>query len=200
MSLLDRLDALDRTAFLAINGLHAPALDDLMWHMSELQLWIPLYLFFLYLLQQRWGWRGLAIAVPVITLMIIATDSGSVMLFKNTVQRLRPSHVDELQAHIHLLFAPDGTLYRGGNYGFVSSHASNHFGIAAFMMGILRRRPVWAMAGLLLWAALIAYSRIYMGVHYPGDVLVGGAYGFVVGSLAVRLFRRLYLHQGKART
>lgn len=200
MSLIDRLDALDRAAFLALNGLHAPALDDLMWHMSELQLWTPLYLFFLYLLQQRWGWRGLAIAVPVITLMIIATDSGSVMLFKNTVQRLRPSHVHELQAHIHLLYAPDGTLYRGGTFGFVSSHASNHFGIAAFMMGVLGRRPVWAMAGLLLWAALIAYSRIYMGVHYPGDVLVGGAYGFLVGMLAVRFFRRLYLHQGRLRT
>jgi undecaprenyl-diphosphatase len=199
MSLIDRLDALDRAAFLALNGLHAPALDDLMWHISELQIWIPLYLFFLYLLRQRWGWRGLGIAVPVLALMIFTTDTGSVVLFKNTVQRLRPSHVAELQAHIHLLYAPDGTLYRGGSFGFVSSHASNHFGIAAFMMGVLGGRPAWAMAALLLWAALISYSRIYLGVHYPGDVLVGGAYGFVVGSLAVRLFRRLYLHQGQAR-
>jgi undecaprenyl-diphosphatase len=199
MSPIDRLDALDRSAFLVLNGLHAQALDGLMWHISQLQLWIPLYVFLLYLLQRQWGWRGLAIAVPVIALMICATDSGSVVLFKNTVQRLRPSHVDELQAHIHLLRAPDGTLYRGGAFGFVSSHASNHFGIAAFMAGVLGGRPRWAAVGLFLWAAMIAYSRIYLGVHYPGDVLVGGAYGAVVGSLAFRSFRWVYLHFPKAR-
>lgn len=200
MSLLDRLDALDRAAFLALNSLHTPALDDLMWHISQLQLWIPLYVFFLYLLQRRWGWRGSALAVPIIALMIYGTDSGSVMLFKNTVQRLRPSHVAELQPHIHLLYAPDGTLYRGGTFGFVSSHASNHFGIAAFMIGVLGARPRWAVAALLGWAALIAYSRIYLGVHYPGDVLVGGAYGALVGLLFFRLFRRLHLHFSSPRT
>lgn len=199
MSLLDRLDALDRAAFLALNSLHTPALDDLMWHISELQLWIPLYVFFLYLLQQRFGWRGLGIAVPVLALLIFATDSGSVMLFKNTVQRLRPSHVAELQPHIHLLYAPDGTLYRGGTFGFVSSHASNHFGIAAFMIGVLGARPRWAVVALLGWAALIAYSRIYLGVHYPGDVLVGGAYGALVGWLVFRLFHWSYLHFSPSR-
>jgi undecaprenyl-diphosphatase len=199
MSLIERLDALDRAVFLALNGLHAPVLDDLMWHCSEMRLWIPLYAVLLYLVQQRWGWRGLGVSVPVIALMILATDTGSVMLFKNTVQRLRPSHVEELQQHIHLLFTPEGSLYRGGSFGFVSSHASNHFGIASFMAGVLGGRPRWAIVALFLWAALIAYSRIYLGVHYPGDVLVGGAYGALVGWLAFRSFRLAYLHFFKAR-
>lgn len=194
MSLVERLDALDREAFLVLNGLHAPWLDDLMWHMSELSIWIPLYVLFLVLLQRRWGWKGLAIAVPVIALLILGTDTGSVVIFKNTVQRLRPSHVADLQGQIHLLFAPDGGLYRGGQFGFVSSHASNHFGIAAFMIGILGGRPRWATPALLFWATLIAFSRIYLGVHYPGDILVGGAYGFTLGLLAFTIFRRVHTH------
>jgi undecaprenyl-diphosphatase len=200
MSLLERLDALDREAFLALNGLHSPALDDLMWSVSRLELWVPLYVFFLIMLQQRWGWRALAIAIPVIALLLLGTDTGSVVLFKNTVQRLRPSHVPDLQDRIHLLFAPDGGLYRGGTFGFVSSHASNHFGIAAFMIGVFRGRPRWAVPALLAWATLVSYSRIYLGVHYPGDILVGGLYGFIVGSIAFTIFRRVNDHYAIARS
>ena len=194
MNLLERLDALDRQAFLALNALNSPALDDLMWSVSRLELWVPLYVFFLFMLQRRWGWRALAIAVPVIALLLFGTDTGSVVLFKNTVQRLRPSHVPELQDRIHLLLSPDGGLYRGGTFGFVSSHASNHFGIAAFMIGVLRGSQRWAAPALLFWAAFVSYSRIYLGVHYPGDILVGGLYGFIVGSIAFAIFRRMNDH------
>ncbi len=194
MGLIEQLDALDRAAFLFLNGLHAPWLDGFMWHVSELQLWIPLYVFFLFLIQRRYGWRGLAWSVPVIALMVLCTDTGSVILFKNTVQRLRPSHVAALQDHIHLLVGPDGQIYRGGQFGFVSSHASNHFGIALFMSGILAGRPRWAVPLLVVWAALVTYSRIYLGVHYPGDVLVGGLYGALIGALAVRGFRAICNH------
>lgn len=185
--------AADRAAFLAINGAHAPWADGLCWYASRLELWIPLYILFLMLLQRRWGWRGLAWAVPVITLMVLCTDSGSVMLFKNTVQRLRPSHAPDLQGLVHLVRDEQGQLYRGGLYGFVSSHAANHFGIAAFMVGILQGRPRWSPVLLFTWAVLIAFSRVYLGVHYPGDVLVGGIYGAFIGLLAYRLF--LALHQ-----
>jgi undecaprenyl-diphosphatase len=146
---------------------------------------------FLVVLQRRYGWRGLAWSVPVIALMVLCTDTGSVLLFKNTVQRLRPSHVAELQDRIHLLVGDDGQFYRGGRFGFVSSHASNHFGIAVFMTGVLAGAPRWAAPALFAWAALIAYSRIYLGVHYPGDVLVGGAYGALVGAICYLLFQRL---------
>jgi undecaprenyl-diphosphatase len=124
--------------------------------------------------------------------MVLGSDTGSVQLFKNTVLRLRPCYEPALADLVRLV--PGGC---GGRYGFISSHAANHFAIAAFMTGVLQRRPRWAGAALLAWAALIAASRVYLGVHYPGDVLAGGLYGLVVGSLAFLLF--LTLHQRIAR-
>ena len=193
MSLWQQILSLDRQAFLAINGAHAPWADSLLWTVSDLRLWIPLYLFFLFLIQRRWGWRGLGISVPVIAAMILCSDSGSVLLFKDAVQRLRPSHVAELQGAIHLLPGADGAPYRGGTFGFVSSHASNHFAIALFMIGLLGGLPRWSTVALLFWAALIAYSRVYIGVHYPGDVLAGALYGAAIGILFSLLFRRIAL-------
>lgn len=188
MSWLSQLEATDRALFLALNGAHALWADTVMLYASEMTFWFPLYAFLLFLIQGRYGWRVFAWALPVIALLILCTDKGSVMLFKETVQRLRPCHEPALQGLVHLV--PESC---GGQYGFVSSHASNHFGIAAFMIGVLQGKPRWATAALLLWASLVAYSRVYLGVHYPGDVLVGGLYGFLIGSIVFRIFRRLVL-------
>lgn len=186
----------DRSAFLAINGAHSPGADNFFWYVSDLRVWIPVYVFFLVLIKLRWGWRGLWWSLPVIAAMILLTDTGSVVLFKNTVQRLRPSHAEDLNGLVHLVRNSDGEFYMGGLYGFVSSHAANHFGIAAFMTGVLLRRPRWTLWALMGWAALIAYSRVYLGVHYPGDVIVGAIYGAFIGWLAFRAF--LYLHERNA--
>ena len=186
MSLIDRLDTLDRSAFLAINGMHAPWADGLMLAVSNMLLWFPLYLFFLYLLQRRFGWRGLAWSVPVLAVMVLCSDKGSVVLFKETVQRLRPCYALDLDGLVHLVYPECG-----GQFGFVSSHASNHFAIAAFMAGMLRGVPRWATPMLIFWAALIGYSRVYLGVHYPGDVLVGALYGAIIGAIFVLIFRRV---------
>jgi len=187
MNLLARLEALDRSAFLAINGAHASWADGLMLAVSDMRLWFPLYLFFLYLVQRRYGWRGLAWSVPVLALMVLCSDKGSVVLFKETVERLRPCHEPALQGLVHLVYPGCG-----GQYGFVSSHASNHFAIAIFMVGVLRGSPRWAAPMLLLWAAVIAYSRVYLGVHYPADVLVGALYGGAIGSIFVIVMRRVF--------
>jgi undecaprenyl-diphosphatase len=187
MDLLDRLIAADQAAFLVLNGMHTDTLDLAMTAMSDLRLWFPLYVAFLLLVKLRWNWRGLWIALPLIALMIVVSDSGSVMLFKNTVERLRPCHEPALAGLVHLV--PESC---GGRYGFVSSHAANHFAIAALMIGMLQRRPRWTVPALLLWAATIAYSRVYLGVHYPADVVVGGLYGFAVGSLFFILFRSIH--------
>lgn len=188
MTLMDQLRALDRSVFLAINGWHSPWADVMMSTLSELLLWIPIYLLFLFLLHRRYGWKGLAWSVPVIALMIYGSDSGSVILFKNAVQRLRPCHVPELQGVVHVV---DG--YCGGSFGFVSSHASNHFAIASFMGSVLQGKPRWVWPALLLWASVIAYSRIYLGVHYPGDVVAGAAFGATVGCIASLIHKRLMM-------
>lgn len=188
--LLDRLRDADRSLFLAINGAHDPLLDALMRTVSMIGVWIPLYLFFLYLVRARWGARGLWWGLPVIAAMIWCTDSGSVLLFKDTVQRLRPCHTPGLEQQVRAIAGC------GGWYGFVSSHASNHFGIAVFMIGVLRRAPRWGAWALLGWAAVIAYSRVYLGVHFPADVLVGGLYGALIGTIFALLFRRIMDRDG----
>ncbi len=186
MSTWERLGALDREAFLAINGAHAPWADHFMRAVSDMLLWFPLYFFFLFLLQRRFGWKGLAWSALTIAVMVLVSDKGSVLLFKETVQRLRPCHEPTLLGLVHLV--PDGC---GGRFGFVSSHASNHFAIAVFMIGALRGTPKWAAPALVVWAALICYSRVYLGVHYPGDVLVGALYGAVIGGIFAFVHRRL---------
>lgn len=183
---MESLEALDRSAFLAINGWHAPWADQPMLLVSEMVTWFPLYLFFLFLIQRRFGWNGLWWSIPVIGIMVLCSDKGSVLLFKENVQRLRPCHEPSLDGLVHLV--KEGC---GGLYGFVSSHASNHFAIALFMVGVTGGTPRWAIPALLIWAALISYSRVYLGVHYPGDVLVGGLYGAAIGTIFAVLYRKV---------
>jgi undecaprenyl-diphosphatase len=180
---LETLKQLDRSLFLALNGPDTSWADPLMRTVSLPAVWVPLYLLFLYLLRARWGTRGLWWSLPVITAMVWCTDSGSVLLFKDTVQRLRPCHVPQMAGLVHV---PDGC---GGSFGFVSSHASNHFGIALFMIGALSGAPRWGAWALIGWAGLIGYSRIHLGVHYPGDVIAGALYGAAIGALFFRIFR-----------
>lgn len=182
--MIDALSHLDRELFLALNGGAYPWLDPVMRTASLMEGWFPLYALFLFLLQRRWGWKGLGIGVLSIALMILVADSGSVVLFKNTVQRLRPCHAADLSGLIHM-----GGTECGGRFGFVSSHATNHFAIAVFMIGVLQRVPRWSGVVLIGWAAFVSYSRIYLGAHYPGDVLVGALYGSLVGFIFFRIFR-----------
>ncbi len=191
MSLGQAILQADRSAFLVINGAHSPGADTFFWYVSDPRIWFPVYVLFLILIKLRWGWRGLWWSLPVAALMILCTDTGSVVLFKNTVQRLRPTHEPALTGLVHTVRG-----HLGGDFGFVSTHAANHFGLAAFMTGILLRKPWWTLWLLLTWAALIGYSRVYLGVHYPGDVIVGGLYGAIIGLLAFRLF--LWLHERRA--
>ena len=186
---MESLAAMDRAAFLVINGWHSALVDPIMLALSDRFIWVPLYLFFFYLIQRRTGWRGLWWSLPTIALMVLVADKGSVLLFKETVQRLRPCHEPLLSGLVHLVPANCG-----GQYGFVSSHASNHFAIALFVIAVLRGMPRWSLPLLLCWAGLIAYSRVYLGVHYPGDVFAGGLYGALIGSFFAWIFHRTVRH------
>ncbi len=176
--MLETLKHWDTQLFLFLNGLHAPFIDRVMVFASGKLQWLPLYLVILGLLIYRFRWRAGWILLGV-AVLITMSDQASVHLFKETIQRLRPCHEPDMARLVHLV-----NNYCGGMYGFVSSHASNSFAIAVFTGLFLARRYYWI--SILSWAALVGYSRVYLGVHFPGDI-IGGA---VLGSLlAYGLYR-----------
>jgi undecaprenyl-diphosphatase len=176
--MLETLNHWDTQLFLFLNGLHSPFMDRVMWFVSGKIQWLPLYLIILGLLIHRFRWRTAWILLGV-AVLITMSDQASVHLFKETFQRLRPCHQPDIAALVHLV-----NDYCGGQFGFVSSHASNSFAIAVFTGLFLSRRYYWI--GILVWATLVGYSRIYLGVHFPGDIM-GGA---LLGSLlAYGLYR-----------
>jgi len=162
----------DRNIFLFLNSFHSPFFDEMMRIISLRSVWIPLYLFIVGLLILRYHgkvWIALLFAV----VLVVITDQVSVVV-KNAVERLRPCHEPSLEGMVHLV----GNRC-GGMYGFVSSHASNAFGIAAFASPLVQKK--WFAWTIFIWASVVAYSRIYLGVHYPGDVLGGALLGIVAG-------------------
>lgn len=147
---------------------------------SSKLIWVPLYAFILVMLGIKYK-RSLLLIIPIIILTVTASDQLSVHAFKEVFQRLRPCHEPELSGLVHTV-----NNKCGGLYGFVSSHASNSFAVAVLSLGLLRKK--WFTAVILFWAALVSYSRVYLGVHYPGDI-IGGA---MLGTLIAYAFLLLY--------
>jgi undecaprenyl-diphosphatase len=180
---MDWLLEIDTRLFLAINGFHSPLWDNIMWWVSGKITWWPFYLLILGYLGYTKKWQ----LVPMILFIIVGiilTDQTSVHLFKNVFHRLRPCHEPMLEDMVHLV-----KNRCGGQYGFISSHAANTFGVALLVMGWARKN--WVALVMVIWALLVGYSRIYLGVHYPGDVIVGGLWGAGCGWLLTLLYRWL---------
>ncbi len=160
--------AWDENLFKRINTSHSHAVDYLMQFLSNKYVWIPLYLFLIWKLYRQHQ-KSIKAAIVYLVLAVIWADQISSSILKPLVKRLRPSHVPEFQSWIHL---PDGA---GGLYGFCSSHAANAFAVAVSFFLLTRSKSMGI--SLLLWAILISFSRIYLGVHYPLDVITGAFVG-----------------------
>ena len=184
LDMLEQLLHIDTEILLAINGWHAPWADTLMWIVSAKTTWIPLYLLLIGLLVWRYRqpaptpikWLqkvpACVVMIVVIALAVGAADFIASGILKDWVARPRPSRVPELEGVLHLVNG-----YKSGQYGFVSSHAANTMAVALLFSLIWRNKI--ATVGLMLWVAANCYSRMYLGVHYPTDILGG----LIVGSL-----------------
>ena len=196
--MLERLINIDTEILLAINGWHSPWADSLMWIISAKATWIPLYLLLIGLLV--WRYRKPAMTsvkwlqrVPVCVVMIVviglavgAADFIASGILKDLIARPRPTRVPELEGVLHLVNG-----YRSGRYGFVSSHAANTMA-CALLFSLIWRKKITTV-GLMLWVAANCYSRMYLGVHYPTDILGGLIVGSLVAVVAFLGLRRCHL-------
>ncbi|MBG0858294.1 MAG: phosphatase PAP2 family protein [Bacteroidales bacterium] len=174
------LERLDQQLFLFLNSINSPFWDKVMYAVSGTAIWIPLYIVILIFMAKKYR-RKFLVLVLFITVAVLIADQSSVRLFKNAFERLRPCHEPALSGLVHIVKGECGGLY-----GFVSSHATNSFNVALLSLLLIKNK--WYSAFIIFWAAVISYSRIYLGVHYPGDVICGALLGSLVGWIIFKLF------------
>jgi undecaprenyl-diphosphatase len=173
-------EQLDQQLFLFLNSHNSPFWDQVMHLISSTVIWIPLYLAIIVTLGIKLK-RKFPVLILTIALAVTLSDQGSVLI-KNSVQRLRPCHEPALEGRVHMV---NGEC--GGKYGFVSSHACNSFMVALFSLLFIRKK--WFTCSIISWAFIVGYSRIYLGVHYPGDVICGSLLGAIIGWAVFEIYK-----------
>ena len=171
MALLDWLLNLDKQLFLTINSAHSPFFDQVMVVFTSKQIWVLFYLSILWVGFRKFNNRFWWVVISIILLIVIADQSS--FWLKQTIQRYRPGHEPELVGKVHLPIGPRGM------YGFFSSHAANAFGVAVFTLLLFKNKGyTWLM---LFWSLMVSYTRAYLGLHYPLDLLIGAIWGSFLG-------------------
>jgi undecaprenyl-diphosphatase len=176
---VEELLELDKRLLLFLNGWNSPFFDSVMLTLTETFVWTPLYATLIYLVIKIYGKSSIWILLGV-ALTILLCDRITSGFMKPFFARLRPSHEPSLEGLLHLV-----NDYRGGLYGFASSHAADTFGVAMFVWLSLKKYYRWIWV-VFVWAALMTYTRIYLGVHYPSDILVGALIGMTLGWLSFK--------------
>lgn len=162
--------------------MNSPFWDSFFYIVTGRVFWIPFVLGLLFLAYLRVGWRALYVFLFFGLAMGLA-DQVSVKLFKEVFERLRPCHNPLINDLVHTVYG-----HCGGKFGFVSSHAANSFSIAVFAGFLFKKKYRFVMPVMLMWAALVSYSRIYVGVHFPADIICGGILGGIIACFVYKIF------------
>ncbi|MDH6343659.1 undecaprenyl-diphosphatase [Parabacteroides sp. PFB2-12] len=183
--MLEKILDYERELFLALNGSNSTFWDHFMWLYSGKIVWLPLAVVIIFLLVYKKDWRESILILIAIALVITLCDQFASHFIKPTFMRLRPTHHPDFMNEVDTVFG-----YRGGRYGFISSHAANAFGFAMFMTLLFRYRPLFSTT-IFIWAFITAYTRIYLGVHFISDIIPGALVGIGFGFLVYAIYSRV---------
>lgn len=185
MELMQWLIEIDEKLLLAINGCHNDYFDHFMYLFSDRWIWVPMYVVILYVMIRNFSFRKTIVCLIAIALTITIADQVGASLIRPIVERMRPSNLDNpISDLVHIV-----NNHRSGRYGFPSCHAANTFGLAFFVCFLFRRR--WLTAFLMFWAVVTCYSRVYLGLHYPGDLFFGMILGLLSATMVYLIMRKL---------
>lgn len=178
--MLEKIIALDTELLIFLNGLGSESYDSLWLIITKQINWIPLFLLFLYLIFKKIGAKQTLYLILFIALLLTFTDQVT-NLFKNGFQRLRPCSNPEINTIIRVVKS-------SSSYSFFSGHAANSMAVAVFLYSLLNRYYKFAFL-LFLWPLIFAYSRIYLGLHYPLDILCGYLFGMFSGFMFFKIYQ-----------
>ena len=185
--MLEKTLQIDQELLIFLNGLHSPFFDVLMWWMTAIWFWLPILAVVLWFMWKHYK-KKMILIFAFFALSILISDQSSVLI-KNKVKRLRPTHNTEIGHQLHLHVSKNGNVYEGGLYGFVSSHAANSFSLAVLFIYFFRpisRHLRWLF---ILFPLIFSYTRIYLGVHYPTDILCGALLGICCGFVMLWVYQ-----------
>ena len=177
--MLRKLVEIDRDVFVFLNSLGSETFDPLWELITKFTSWIPIFAIIFYLTFKRLGWRHALLIVGMITVLLLLTDQTT-NLIKNSIQRLRPGNNPDISGYIR-------AVQHRKSFSFISGHASNSMAVAFFLYRVMHPYIKY-MGFFFLWPLIFAYSRIYLGLHYPGDILMGYLYGIFTGWLVLKLY------------
>lgn len=182
---MHQLIQLDQDLMLTLNGSNSLYMDAVMKTISTTWVWIPLALWLIIILFKNNSFRNFLLIVLMLALTIFLCDRISSGVIKPWVARFRPCQDPTILDQIDIV---NGA--RSGKYGFFSSHAANTFGVFLFIALLVKQKTLGF--SLFIWAAIDSYSRIYLGVHYPGDILCGALFGLTVAAVVYALYALLH--------
>jgi len=178
--MLETLINWDQQLFFFLNGLHTDWLDAVMYWFTNKKVWVLFYIILVVWMVKEYKWQGIIFVLGAAAAAGLA-DLVISGFMKDFFQRFRPSRDPQFEGMVHIVNG-----YTGGRFGFASSHAGTSFALATFIFLLFRENYKW-IVWIFLWAAVMAYTRVYLGVHYPGDILVGGIIGTILGWAMYKL-------------